>query len=232
MKNNSLETIFSPRDAAHEFLVKASDSLFKAGKTSSRGKADYVCVHIRRLVWKWNRSSVQICDETYRHVPMPAMKCQTEGKIRTLTLTLSREDIFRKDHLKFEAMNNMPHLGRTYFIQVKEQPWFFLTKTFENCCLIYFQAMDHLAEQLHHPIFVIVTDDPIWAKGKIPPGFRPVFTGENFSDSFEFLPTNHNYLGFYNESAQDSAGLDLAVLATCNYTILSRFAFKCVHKHV
>ena len=108
----------------------------------------------------------------------------------------------------------------------------FLTRTFKKCCLIYFQAMDHLAEQLHHPLFVIVTDDPIWAKGKIPPGFRPVFTGENFSDSFEFLPTNHNYLGFYNESAQDSAGLDLAVLATCNYTILSRFAFKCVCKHV
>ena len=55
-----------------------------------------------------------------------------------------------------------------------------------------------------------------------------------FSPSFhrwelfwQFLATNH-YLGFYNESAQDSAGLDLAVLATCNYTILSRFAFKCV----
>ena len=124
MKNNSLETIFSPRDAAHAFLVKASDSLFKAGKTSSRRKADYVCVHIRRLVWKWNRSSVQICDETYWHVQMPAMKCQTEGKIRTLTLTLSREDTSRKDHLKFEAMNNMPHLGRSYFIQVKEQPSF------------------------------------------------------------------------------------------------------------
>jgi len=93
--------------------------------------------------------------------------------------------IRRKDHLEFEAMNKMPHLSRGYFIQ----------------------AMDFLAEQLRHPIFVIVTDDPGWAKRQIPPGFRPFFTG------------------FYNESVQDSAGLDLAVLASCNYTILSRGTF-------
>jgi len=93
--------------------------------------------------------------------------------------------IRRKDHLEFEAMNKMPHLGRSYFIQ----------------------AMDYFAEQLQRPVFVIVTDDPVWAKGQIPPGFRPVFTG------------------FYNESALDSAGLDLAVLASCNYTILSRGTF-------
>ena len=38
--------------------------------------------------------------------------------------------------------------------------------------------MDYFAEQLQRPVFVIVTDDPVWAKGQIPPGFRPVFTGE------------------------------------------------------
>ena len=38
--------------------------------------------------------------------------------------------------------------------------------------------MDYFAEQLRHPVFVIVTDDPVWAKRQIPPGFQPVFTGE------------------------------------------------------
>ena len=38
--------------------------------------------------------------------------------------------------------------------------------------------MDYFAEQLRHLVFVIVTDDPVWAKSQIPPGFRPVFTGE------------------------------------------------------
>ena len=40
------------------------------------------------------------------------------------------------------------------------------------------QAMDYFAEQLQRPVFVIVTDDPVWAKGQIPPGFQPVFTGK------------------------------------------------------
>ena len=34
-----------------------------------------------------------------------------------------------------------------------------------------------MAEKLRRPIFVIVTDDPPWAKEQIPRGFRPVFTG-------------------------------------------------------
>ena len=34
-----------------------------------------------------------------------------------------------------------------------------------------------MAEKLRRPVFVIVTDDPQWAKEQIPPGFRPVFTG-------------------------------------------------------
>ena len=71
MKNNSLETIFSPRDAAHEFLVKASDSLFRAGKTSSRRKADYVCVHIRRLV---GNEIDQVFRFAMRHIA--TYKCQ------------------------------------------------------------------------------------------------------------------------------------------------------------
>ena len=103
------------------------------------------------------------------------------------------------------------------------------TTEFENPPIIDFQAMDFLAEQLRHPIFVIVTDDPGWAKGQIPPGFRPFFTGENILDwslcgECKLCKQKVKIsLGFYNESVQDSAGLDLAVLASCNYTILSRF---------
>ena len=52
--------------------------------------------------------------------------------------------------------------------------------------------MDYLAEQLRHPIFVIVTDDPVWAKGQIPPGFRPVFTSENILTPF--LAENFSHL--------------------------------------
>ena len=40
--------------------------------------------------------------------------------------------------------------------------------------------MDYFAEQLQRPVFVIVTDDPVWAEGQIPPGFLPVFTGQMF----------------------------------------------------
>jgi len=93
--------------------------------------------------------------------------------------------IRRRDHLEFERINKMSHLSRGYFVR----------------------AMDYMAERLRRPVFVIVTDDPPWAKEQIPRGFRPVFTG------------------FYNESAEDSAGLDLAVLTSCNYTILSRGTF-------
>ena len=38
--------------------------------------------------------------------------------------------------------------------------------------------MDYFAEHLQQAVFVIVTDDPVWAKRQIPPGFQPVFTGE------------------------------------------------------
>ena len=57
-----------------------------------------------------------------------------------------------------------------------------LQSEFENPPIFDFQAMDFLAEQLRDPIFVIVTDDPSWAKSQIPPGFRPFFTGENTLD--------------------------------------------------
>ena len=34
-----------------------------------------------------------------------------------------------------------------------------------------------MAERLRRPVFMIVTNDPPWAKEQIPRGFRPVFTG-------------------------------------------------------
>ena len=60
------------------------------------------------------------------------------------------------------------------------------------------------SEALRHPVFVIVTDDPAWARANIPPSFRAQFTG------------------FYDVRDEDSAGLDMAVLSLCNHLVLSR----------
>ena len=61
------------------------------------------------------------------------------------------------------------------------------------------------ADRLRHPIFVVVTDDPAWAREVIHPSFRPWYL-----------------TGFYDPRALDSAGLDLAVLTLCNHLVLSR----------
>merc|ERR1712032_1745893 len=84
----------------------------------------------------------------------PDKKRRGRGKAARRDVDFVCVHIRRKDHLEFEAMNKMPHLSRSYFIQ----------------------AMDYFAEQLQRPVFVIVTDDPVWAEGQIPPGFLPVFT--------------------------------------------------------
>jgi len=93
--------------------------------------------------------------------------------------------IRRKDHLEYEEINGVRHLTKHYFTQ----------------------AMDYFKETVPHALFVIVSDDPDWAKTQIHRDFKPYFTG------------------FYNESLQDSAGLDMAVLASCNFTVLSRGTF-------
>ena len=85
------------RDAAHQLLIKAS-RVFKPDKKKKKRveDADFVCVHIRRLV------------------------------LKVLKGFLSETYLCRKDHLEFEAMNKMPHLSRGYFIQVKFQLRLFL----------------------------------------------------------------------------------------------------------
>ena len=90
--------------------------------------------------------------------------------------------IRRTDHLEFEKLNRARPLTKTY----------------------YTQAMQTYSDSLRHPVFVIVTDDPEWARVNIPASFRPQFTG------------------FYDVKDQDSAGLDLAVLSLCNHLVLSR----------
>lgn len=83
--------------------------------------------------------------------------------------------------------------------------------------------MDVYKENLKHPVFVIVTDDPVWADTNIYKSFQPYFTVDISSDCiFLNMPL---YLGFYNQSQQDSAGLDMAVLASCDHMVLSRGTF-------
>ena len=66
-------------------------------------------------------------------------------------------------------------------------------------CFFDFKAMDYFAERLRHPVFVIVTDDPVWAKGQIPPGFRPVFTGKMTQIADRFLGVGNVKIFGYNE---------------------------------
>ena len=93
--------------------------------------------------------------------------------------------IRRTDHIYYEQLNNADPLSVRYFTQ----------------------AMQTFAEKLKHPIFVIVTDDPGWARQEIHKSFRAYYTG------------------FYNTSCQVSAGLDMAVLSLCNHLVLSRGTF-------
>ena len=64
------------------------------------------------------------------------------------------------------------------------------------------------------------TDDPQWGHTQI---HKPYFTGE-------IIPLlcshdHHLYPGFYNQTQQDSAGLDMAVLSSCHHMVLSRGTF-------
>ena len=63
--------------------------------------------------------------------------------------------IRRGDHLEYERLNGAKHLKKQYFLQ----------------------AMDVYQEELKHPVFVIVTDDPEWARKHIHKSFNPYFTG-------------------------------------------------------
>ena len=96
--------------------------------------------------------------------------------------------IRRTDHLEFEKLNGASPLSKRYFTQ----------------------AMQTYSDSLRHPVFVMVTDDPEWARTNIPASFRPQFTG------------------FYDVKDRDSAGLDLAVLSLCNHLVLSRYCFSTV----
>ena len=64
--------------------------------------------------------------------------------------------IRRGDHLEYETLNGAAHLKKHYFLQ----------------------AMDTYKEQLKHPVFIIVTDDPHWAHSQIHKSFKPYFTGK------------------------------------------------------
>jgi len=93
--------------------------------------------------------------------------------------------IRRTDHLEFEKLNGATPLSKRYFTQ----------------------AMQTYSDSVRHPVFVVVTDDPEWARDNIPASFRPQLTG------------------FYDVKDRDSAGLDLAVLSLCNHLVLSRGTF-------
>ena len=64
--------------------------------------------------------------------------------------------IRRGDHLEYEKLNGAEPLKKQYFLQ----------------------AMDVYKENLKHPVFIIVTDDPQWAHTQIHKSFKPYFTGE------------------------------------------------------
>ena len=87
--------------------------------------------------------------------------------------------------MEYEKLNGADHLKNQYFLQ----------------------AMYVFMENLKHPVFIIVTDDPQWAHAQIHKSFKPYFTG------------------FYNQTQQDSAGLDMALLSSCNHMVLSRGTF-------
>jgi hypothetical protein len=57
--------------------------------------------------------------------------------------------------LEYEKINGLAHLKKQYFLQ----------------------AMDVYKENLRHPVFIIVTDDPQWAYKQIHKSFKPYFTG-------------------------------------------------------
>ena len=63
--------------------------------------------------------------------------------------------IRRTDHIEFEKLNGADHLKPRYFVQ----------------------AMETFSDKLQHPIFVIVTDDPLWARKEVHKSFKPYFTG-------------------------------------------------------
>ena len=63
--------------------------------------------------------------------------------------------IRRTDHLEFEKLNGADPLKPRYFVQ----------------------AMESYSDKLQHTIFVIVTDDPEWARAEVHKSFKPYFTG-------------------------------------------------------
>ena len=99
-----------------------------------------------------------------------------------------------------------------------------LKKSCELVC-VHIRRGDHLVykENLKHPVFIIVTDDPEWAHTQIHKSFKPYFTGE----ITPLLRSHDHHLspGFYNQTQQDSAGLDMAVLSSCKHMVLSRGTF-------
>ena len=82
-------------------------------------------------------------------------------KVLTSSCELVCVHIRRGDHLEYERLNGANHLKKQYFLQ----------------------AMDVYKENLKHPVFIIVTDDPQWAKNQIHKSFKPYFTGKNISNN-------------------------------------------------
>ena len=84
----------------------------------------------------------------------------------------------------------------------------------------YNDAMDYFREEYDNCIFVIASDDMKWAKKKINKNFQDVY----FSN---MNPTFHNTKeGIFMDDDLNKAAYDLALLSSCNHTVVSRGTYS------
>ena len=107
--------------------------------------------------------------------------------------------IRRTDHLKFmKTENDMDPLTADY----------------------YNDAMDYFREEYENCIFVVASDDMKWTKKKIDTSQNDVY----FSN---MNPTFHNTKeGIFMDDDLSKAAYDLALLSSCNHTVVSRGTYS------